>query len=496
VARWAEPADGPAAGPLIVSGGGSTMVATDDLLAQVAMLRLLHQEAAGWQERLVRIRSLEFEAAPSWAGGGRAADIYGAAQAVNAVEADSRDLAEALASAAEGYGQAERLAELLARYSGAGTAYLLGRLLPVLVAVAVPALTGGAMAWLLGSALTGTSPTDAPARLAELLRRNPRALINPLLVRVVRVMVSSVDDAASGAAGVPLPVSFPLGDEGLGVLGVGTSAAGVLTAARPFGLLRESRVRMAPADASGSPHGARPPAGLADLVSRIPSASRDGPQVRIERYGTAARPAWVVYVGGTVEWNPRVTTEPWDLSSNVAAIAESGAGAEAGAGSYRAVVQAMQEAGVGPADPVVQVGHSQGGLVAAQVAASAGFSTVAVATFGAPNGQVRVPDAVPMIRVEHSDDLVPALGGTARDTTAGGSKHLVVRREIYAGREVPVDQPVPAHSLQNYWESGRLIDESAEPRLVAFRARLDRVLGSEPGEVTMWRAVRAIPETR
>ncbi|MGO4690444.1 hypothetical protein [Glaciibacter sp. 2TAF33] len=494
----------PPPGPLIVSGGGGALVATDHLLAQAAMLRLLHREATGWQERLLRIRSLEFEAVPTWAGG-RAAGIYGAAQAVDAVEADSRELADSLTSAAEDYGRAERLAEMLARYSGAGAAYLLGRILPLLAAVAIPTLAGGALAWLLGSALTGTDPAEAPARLAELLRRNPRLLTNPVLVRMVRVMASSIDDAAAGAAGVPLPVSFPLGDEGLGVLGVGTSAAGALAMARPFGLLRETAVTAKRSGAPGTPTMAGPPAGLADLAVRIPPASRASPQVRIERYGSAASPAWVVYVGGTVEWDPRASTEPWDLGSNLAAIADAtsgghpradesaDAGADGRAGSYRAVVQAMREAGVGPADPVVQVGHSQGGLVAAEVATSAGFNTVAVATFGAPNGQVPVPAAVPMIRVEHTDDLVPALGGAARDATAAGSKHLLVRREVFAGREVPVAPDVPAHSLSNYRETGRLIDGSAEPRLVEFRARLDALLGSEPGEVTMWRAVRVAP---
>jgi hypothetical protein len=487
------------------------MVATDDLLAQAAMLQLLHDEAAGWQARLRRIRSLEFEPAPTWTPSGRAADLYAAVQAVDTVEAHSAELANALAAAAEGYGRAERLAELLTRYSGAGTAYLLGRLAPLLAALAVPILTGGAAAWLLGSVLSGTKPADAPGRLAGVVRRNPRLLTNPVLVQAVRVMVSSVDDAAAGAFGVPWPVTFPLGDEGIGMLGVGTSAAGVLGLARPFGLLRETAVSTAPVQgrpvpaalssptrasptrasptpvpALGSPGRALPPAGLADLVARIPPASRDGPQVRIERYGPSTKPAWVVYVGGTVEWDPRAGGEPWDLTSNVAAIADG----DNRAGSYRAVVQAMQEAGVQPADPVVQVGHSQGGLIAAQVAASARFNTVAVASFGAPNGQVPVPDSVPMIRVEHSDDLVPALGGTARDTTAAGSAHLVVRREVYAMAEVPADQPVPAHSLRNYRDTAQLIDGSAEPRLVTFRSHLGGLFGRDAGDVTMWRATR------
>lgn len=496
-AGLASPPDDRAPGSLIVSGGGTTMVATDDLLEQAAMLHLLHRAATEWQERMVRIRSLEFERGPTWTGGGRAAAIFAAEREVDAVHTQSGELAAALTSAAEGYGEAERLTELLARYSGAGAGYLLGRLVPVLAALAVPLLTGGALAILLGSAVGGTSAADAPASFAELIRRNPRLLTNPVLVQAVRVMVSSVDDAAAGALGVPLPVSFPLGDEGLGMLGVSTSAAGLLGLARPFGLLRESAVSARPAPVPRSV----PPAGLADLAVRIPPASRGGPQVRIERYGPSAKPAWVVYVGGTVEWNPRTAEEPWDLTSNVGAIAaDARAGGEdadgsgdTGAGSYRAVVQAMRDAGVQPVDPVVQVGHSQGGLIAAQVAASGEFNTVAVATFGAPTGQVPVPAALPMIRTEHTDDLVPALGGSGRGTTAPGSGHLVVRREVYATREVPTDQPVPAHSLLNYRETARMIDESAEPRLVAFRSRLGGVLGSEAGDVTMWRAIRSSP---
>jgi hypothetical protein len=49
------------AGSLVVSGGGSTMVSTDVLLAQAARLRLLQADAAGWRERGARIRALEAE---------------------------------------------------------------------------------------------------------------------------------------------------------------------------------------------------------------------------------------------------------------------------------------------------------------------------------------------------------------------------------------------------------------------------------------------------
>jgi hypothetical protein len=467
-------------GGLIVSGGGTTMVATDDLLAEAAVLRTLHGDAREWQTQLTRIRSLEFEPGPSWQGDGRAANIYAAARAIDAVEEHSRQLSDSLLAAAEEYGQADRLVTLLARFAGAGTGYALGRLAPILALLAVPALSGGAIAWALAR-LFGARPFEqTPAVAAQWLRNNPRALTNPVIARAVRVLVSSLDDVAAGAVGVPLPLSFPLGDEGIGVLGVSSSATVALAASRPFGLLRESPIS---ARSAGMTAQVQPPVGLGGLAGRIPPATVNGPQVRIERYGTTAAPTWVVYVAGTVGWDPVASDDPWDVTSDVAALAEQEAG------SYRAVVQAMHDAGVHADDPVVQVGHSQGGLIAAQIAAAGEFNTVAVATFGAPAGQVAVPDTLPMVATEHSDDLVPALGGTPRGTTPG-DEHLVVRREVYATRELPPGDALPAHSLVNYTETARLMDASPEPRLVEFRGRVTDLLGPEPGEATVWRSSR------
>jgi hypothetical protein len=467
---------GPDGGGLIVSGGGTTMVATDALLAQAALVRLLHAEAEGWQARLARIRSLDGVPAPSWTPADPGLGVFAAERAIDAVEVRSRELADALVAAAEGYGEAERNAEMFARLSGAWLGYTLGRLWPVILAAAGPALTGAAAAWLLGS-LTGTGPDTPPADVAGWLHDNPRALTNPAVVAAVRVIVSSMDDTAAGVVGLPLPLSLALGDDGAGLLGVISSAAGALALARPLGLLRETPVTVAQV---GAARAQTPPAGLEDLAARVPAASQQGPQVRIERYGDARNRAWVVYIGGTVDWNPTARAEPWDVTSNVAAVADRRAG------SFRAVLRSMREAGVRPGDPVIQVGHSQGGLIAAQVAASGAFNTVAVATFGAPSAQVPVVAGVPTLSVEHADDLVPALAGSP----AGVDARLVVRREVYAGADVPASQALPAHSLTNYRETARLIDASPEPRLRDFRARLESVVGTLPGESTSWRATR------
>lgn len=516
---------------LVVSGGSSTLVGTDTLLAQEAAMRALHAAAQGWTFTLVRVRALDTVQAPAWSSRDPGLDVLAAATAIDAVEADSRQLADALRTASEGYGLAERQAEDAARVMASGLGWALGRFpqFAALVAVsALPAITVGVVIWLLRQALTGAGPpvgavwrrpssgtatvtgsggvpSSSVTERARDALLNSRSLTSPLAAALVRLAVSSLDDVAVGALGLPPAVAFGLGDDGMGLLGVTTSAAGLLAVARPNGLLRETRVTVAPVPASATdpvvspataaaaapmpgsaPDAAArvvqttPPAGIADLASRIPSASTDGGQVRIERYGTADAAAWVVYIGGTVDWSPVATAEPWDLTSNLSAVAEEEAG------SYRAVVQAMREAGIRPGEPVIEVGHSQGGLIAAQVAASGDFTSVGTVTFGAPSGSVVVPAGVDAVAVEHTDDIIPGMGGSSDDAAA----RLMVRREVYGSDPVPDDVLLPAHSLTNYIETARLIDSSPEPRLRAFREQMAGVIGSAEGSAAVWRGAR------
>jgi predicted esterase len=472
---------------LIVSGGGTTLVATDELLAEAAMLRLVHSQATSWLVQLERIRLLGSTPSPGWTAGDPGLGTFAVTLTVDDVQAHSGALADALVASAEEYGLAERRIAMLGRLSAGALSYALGRIAPFLAFLAVPALSSAALGWLLGSFVSRAPPGAAPAAVADGVLRDPRVLSNPIFVAAVRALVSSADDAAAGVLAVPFPVSFALGEDGADIFGAASSAAGVLVLARSTGMLRETAVTVRQVGAESR---SKPPAGLGDLARRIPNASTAGPQVRIERYGSAASPRWVVYVGGTADWSPVSGKQPWDMTSNVTSMAEQGSG------SYRAVEQAMRQAGVRPTDPVVGVGHSQGGLIVAQVAASGKFNTVAVATFGAPAGQVAVPDTVPMIAAEHADDVVPALGGPARNATGTGNQHLVVRREVYADRDVPPGQALPAHSMSNYRDTARLIDASSEPRLVEFRGRIAEALGSEPGHATSWRGVRKPPSGR
>jgi hypothetical protein len=513
------------AGRLTLSGGSSSLVATDTVFVQLAALRRLHADTELWRDRVARIRALGVGPAPAWRPDDLGACLLTASVAIIAVAEQSAELADGLAEAAERYGRLERDLDGALRTAGAGIAYTVGlvcRLLApvILLAAAGPAL-GVAAGSLLANLAAGRPASVLPPWFSAALAQSPELLTDPLTVSVVRALVSSADDVALGAVGMPYPLTVALGDDGIGLLGVPASALGVLTAARAAGMLRETPVRVhrvagsspgadptagsravpalgAPAlgaataglpaagaaravdrraEAQLSPPG--PPAGFADLADRIPT-EEDGGQVRIERYGDEANPAWLVYIGGTVEWNPSGSTEPWDMASNVAAVADQDAG------SYRAVLQALEQAGVRPGDPVLPVAHSQGGLVAAELAARGDINAVGLVTFGAPASQVSLPDALPVIAVEHSDDLIPALGGAATESDT----RLYVRRELYADTPVPAGVPLPAHHLVGYRDTARLLDGSVEPRLLAFREQLGHMVGTAAGQQSVWHAER------
>ncbi|KFF60152.1 hypothetical protein JF66_06355 [Cryobacterium sp. MLB-32] len=484
-------------GELIISGGGTTMVATDVVLANMGLMRGVQADAAGWRERIDRIRSLETTGAPAWRPSDAGVSLLNAALSVEGIEIGSRDLADKLAAAAEAYGQAERASSAFERIAGEISGWLLGNELRLIAPfVIVPAmelavlLAAGAAIRVMAAGPAGTRACLTPAAGDSSVHIDSRLLTNSIFVTAVRVVLSSLDDVGTGFAGVPLPVSALLGEGGLGILGVRSAANGVRALGQPFGLLQDTPVSVTRQGPSASVH---PPGGFAELAERIPKAEKDRPQVRIERYGDSEHPSWAVYVAGTVEWNPRSSTEPWDLTSNVAAMAQRNAG------STEAVTQAMHDAGISPTDPVVIAGHSQGGLVAQTVAADGGFTTVLVLTFGAPESSVPVPAGVTAVTVEHTDDVVPALGGLAGAAALAGSgvdtaHRTVVRQEAFHARAIPTDTALPAHTMSEYAATARSMDGSPDPRLAELRSQISHILGTDAGSGADWTGERLQPE--
>lgn len=418
---------------LWISGSGVSAVATDELLAAAQQLGRIAGEASGTNSTLAGL---------SFPGGSAPAALAGAA-IENAMihiregEARTRALEVSLGAAAEGYGFAERLGEQLATGIIGTLAGTLG--FPGLLALAVPLVT------------------------AQLLQGRGAAGVSGVLgttgaVSLLRATTTSLDDALLGSLGVPLPIARALGDEGLDVVGFGGAATATIAAGSAIGLFRETPVALV---STTAPRSVSAATGFAERMDRIPEGSLG--QVTIEKFETPGQPdRFAVYIGGTASFDPVATDEPWDLTSNLVNAAGQGSG------SYDAVVDAMRLAGVTSESEVQFTGYSQGAGTAAQLVASGDYVVSDLVTFGGPTGQVDLPPEVPTVIVEHSDDLVPALGGEQQNTHA-----LIVERDVFGGVDMPSDEVVPAHRRENYLATAHLMDAAHSEQVTAAARHLD-----------------------
>lgn len=401
-----------------------------------------------------------------------------AQEALRSAEDRAASLARGIADAATAYGNAEAAVDGWARQLSATIAYQLGFWSPLAGALAVPVLLPGVLATAggLGAAWLVTPEARRHQTTEQWMQSNKGILSDPGFVRFVRLAVSSSDDLGEGLVHLPEPLAELLGDGGLGILGVGSSAAVAVGVAGAAGALRETPVSTT---LSSTRSGAVAPSGLADRASRIPTG-RD--QIRIDRYPQPDGPdRFEVYLGGTIDGSLVASTEPWDMTSNLNAVA----GADSG--SMVAARQAMKQAGIDSATPVVFTGYSQGGLLSAQLAASGDFDTRGLVTFGGPAGGVSVPHDIPYVALEHADDLVPATGGVWKS-----SDPVLVTRTVYGDHPYSGDIFFPAHELSNYRQTASLADASDEQRLASTQDALSCFSeGATAVQSSYFHAVRA-----
>jgi len=441
---------------LTISGGGVVAVATDELIARSLALDRVASEAEGCVGQLAGIAALGAGggafSSPDALSAGREVERAGALLAE--VRSSSAGAAAALREAAHNYGRLERALENAGQQLSATLGYAAGWFLPGLALCVLPASVIAVGSLFAASVLDPGGARAARGALGDWLRQHRGVLSSPFTVALLRSAVSSADDVGAGLARVPPGLARLLGDEGLGLTGLETSAAVLAFVGSRFGVLAETPVTVRPTvRALGVP----PPVGIAERVERIPDPKGNayGEQLVIERYTVEGGPdRFEVYLGGTVDFSPVASDEVWDLTSNVSGIAE------LPAGSYRAAREALVDAGVTPASPVVFTGYSQGGLIATALVASGDYASEGLVTVGAPAGQFTLPERLPVIAIEHTDDLVPAFGGHRVNHAS-----VVVEREAFAGVPLPADRAVPAHDLAVYWRTAELADAAESDRL-------------------------------
>lgn len=479
---------------LTVSGGGSTAVAVDELFEEAVRLATVEHVVSDWSARagvIMRgLADLDLARGSVW---GVQPDpcrqLDEAIRRLAAAHDEAGLLRQLLLESAERYGFTEHLVGALWGIAGRVGAWVLGWSAPLIVGAALPAIG----IW----AATGSGGV-----LEGWIADHPELLSDPVFVRLVRTAADSTDEFAAGLLHLPSSLT----QAGI-VIGAPENASMLLAAAGLVGAATGSRVlvdapvrvtralpegqQVARGDRSASA-AVSAPTGIADLVARIPTTDDDA-QIRVERYGGADDPRWVVYIGGTVDLGLTAGAQPNDMTNNLHGIADDSpldalrvVGAESGAGD-RAVRLALAEAGVQPGDPIFPIGHSGGGVNAAGLAGDHELNVVGAVSVGGPVASAPLRDGVPLLSLEHDEDLVPATGGAGHPSP----DRLTVSRSVLEPG-VDYEAALPAHELSRYRQTGALIDASEEQRLVEFREQLATFTGGGTGEMSRWIGTRDV----
>ena len=198
-----------------------------------------------------------------------------------------------------------------------------------------------------------------------------------------------------------------------------------------------------------------PPHGVQDLMDNL-AGSKQGPGVIAVQQvvGSDGETRWVVSLPGTDDFTDEHSIRNMGSNLNLVEGDDTAYG--------EAIAQAMAAAGVGPDDPVMLVGHSQGGMQAAGLAADPdfGYHVTHVVTAGSPIATAGIPDHVSVLSLENTGGVVPLLDG---DRNPGSANHTTVHADVHSGSFGA--GPGQNHSLETYASIGSAVDASDDPSL-------------------------------
>ncbi len=204
-----------------------------------------------------------------------------------------------------------------------------------------------------------------------------------------------------------------------------------------------------------------PPRSLRDMAADVDDlywAGAYGQAVKVTRVGTGSERRWLVSLPGTDHADLESLPNPADVESNMKEELDLESAMRAG--TVQVIRSAMAADGV-PAEemtrePVLILGHSQGGMVAAGLAEEdpdeIGINVLGVVTLGSPTRRVKIRDGVTMVAVEHDQDMIPSLDGAPRLEADG---RVVVKRRLSQPKRGPLFY---AHSSATYTETLRLAE--------------------------------------
>ena len=217
----------------------------------------------------------------------------------------------------------------------------------------------------------------------------------------------------------------------------------------------------------------RSPNSITQLLDRLSQlSSKKRPTVGIDFFQTADQRTAIVYIPGTQTLGLGEGSNPLDLQSNILAMQGNGLAA-----SERAVLEAMNQAGIAETDEVIFVGHSQGGMVAGNLAQHpAGYIAAGLVTIGAPIAQLKL-SKVPVMAIEHVNDPIPNASGRVNPLT---KNWVTIQRTSQA---LESDAPMHSHSLKSYKNTTQEVDASKAKGIVNIKQQLlSQVQGAPVGK--------------
>jgi len=219
-----------------------------------------------------------------------------------------------------------------------------------------------------------------------------------------------------------------------------------------------------PAVSAGAVRLAAGPDSLAELMAQL-SSINEQPAGTIA-IATVPGGGHVVYLPGTDslglpwEFDPAIRDAQTDLT----------AAAGLPTGYAEGVRSALAAAGAGK--PVLLVGHSLGGMVAAELASDPHLTVAGVVTAGSPVGAT--PESIPVLSLENRGDVVPLLSGEA---PVDSIDHVTVQ---FDDHEASV---VGNHELRHYVAGAAAVDASTDASVREAMAHLTPYLTG--GEVVV-----------
>jgi hypothetical protein len=225
------------------------------------------------------------------------------------------------------------------------------------------------------------------------------------------------------------------------------------------------------------------------LTGRSDASSKSHDQIDVR---TITQPdgstSYIVDIPGTRDWNApnlagQTNANTNDLTTNIEAMSETSTARE------EAIAQALFDVHAPSTAPVMLVGHSQGGIVAAQAAADSadgtfGYNVTHVVTAGSPISNANIPPGVQVLALENEGDIVPTLDGADNPDTSNVTTVHFENQTGTVGGNHALGDPL-GRGDENYVAVAQTLDQSDDPAIRAYLASASDFILADPTGATV-----------